>query len=189
MEGAHREFKLLNVENVWDGEVECHLDRRKCHSTESAVPVTCDRKHTKLLHPVETEQTETSPHEMATYIWHMQCATLLGTASLVRSCNHRSEDQGYIIGRLCGCHALLDSGSADSFVSVVLVRQLGLKGTKHTLTLTTLDRQLIQTGSARQHMLITELNQAIAAIDTNTFVTLDNVWTYTRIPVKEVNRL
>ena len=77
-------------------------------------------------------------------------------------------------------HALLDSGSTNSFVTEDLVRKLKLRGTKQNLTLTTLDRQ-------DRQIQTTAVNLEIAALDTSTFVTLDNVYTRKDIPIKEVN--
>ena len=76
--------------------------------------------------------------------------------------------------------ALLDSGSNNSFVTEDLVRKLKLTGTEQTLTLTTLDRQ-------DRQIQTTAVNLEIAAVNTSTFVTLDNVYTRRDIPIKEAN--
>ena len=152
---------------------QCYL-RRVC-SVEG-----CGRKHTKFLHPVETEQTETS-NEMPTNQAHAMCNATgnskFGRISLptiaVKARASPSDD--YVV-----VHALLDSGSTNSFVTEDLVRKLKLRGTKQNLTLTTLDRQ-------DRQIQTTAVNLEIAALDTSTFVTLDNVYTRKDIPIKEVN--
>ena len=60
------------------------------------------------------------------------------------------------------------------------MRKLKLRGTKQNLTLTTLDRQ-------DRQIQTTAVNLEIAALDTSTFVTLDNVYTRKDIPIKEEN--
>jgi hypothetical protein len=77
-------------------------------------------------------------------------------------------------------HALLDSGSTNTFSTRHLANQLGLKGEEQSLRLTTLDRQ-------DSEVKTTAINLEIASLDNDTFFPLDNVFTRDMIPIKEDN--
>lgn len=75
--------------------------------------------------------------------------------------------------------ALLDGGSTNTFIARGLAWKLKLKGEQITLTLTTLDKS--------SEIETTIVNLEIAAVDSDGFVPLNNVYTRDIIPIKDDN--
>lgn len=88
--------------------------------------------------------------------------------------------------RAAGCsqyaiaYALLDSGSTSTLCTEGLVSKLKLEGEEHYLTLTTLDKL-----DSRVNTTVVKFE--VAAVNSNTYMSLDNVFTREMIPVKKCN--
>ena len=74
-------------------------------------------------------------------------------------------------------YAFLDSGSSSTFCTETLMRQLGVSGTKTTISLTTLEKK----DSLVDSFVVTDLT--ISDLDENVFIDLPTLYTRPSIPV------
>ena len=123
---------------------------RNCGLNRTCSVDGCDRKHTKVLHPVELPL-GTSEVTVSTEQAHSMCNTT--TEDKIALPVVLVEVRASATGECIVVQALLDSGSTNTFITEELSEQLSLNGEQQSLELTTLDRVAqIQTSTVSRNL-------------------------------------
>ena len=156
----------------------------------------CGRKHTKFLHPATSAATAANPSpppireegqlDLASHSGYVETSEATGCSvtgaggkcialPIVPVLIRNRETQG----EMC-TYALLDSGSTNSFCSHELVSQLGLKGERVSLSLTTLEK-------ADSHVLTTAVCVEVSSVHGGDRLVLPTVYVRETLPVSVQN--